>query len=165
MLTFATNFYSLLMKTLRTLMASLLLTLASSAMADDYQFLTVAQSNGETQFTVSNIQKITFDTANMNLQLKDGTTQSLPLSGLQKMFFTADGTNAIAAMGNTKSKISFQGGQLKADMAQGEKLSVYNMKGEQVLSATQSGTYDLSTLIKGVYIVKVGTETKKVVNK
>ncbi|MCR4603785.1 MAG: T9SS type A sorting domain-containing protein [Prevotella sp.] len=152
------------MKNIRTMIASLLLMIGSTAMADSYQYLTIAQSGGETSFTVNNIQKITFDTTNMILQLKDGTSQSLPLSGLQKMFF-ANGTNAIANMNEAKSTIQFKGGMLHADIAAGEKLTVYNMKGEQVLSANQSGTYDLTTFVKGVYIVKVGTEAKKVVNK
>jgi len=153
-----------IMKKFRTLMASLMLALASTALADNYQYLTITQDGGDTSFTVSNIQKITFDTTNMILQLMDGTSQSLPLSGLQKMFFS-DGANAIASMGEAKSTIQFKGGMLHADIARGEKLTVYNMKGEQVLSANQSGTYDLTTFVKGVYIVKVGAEAKKVVNK
>jgi len=152
------------MNLLRTFAASLLLTLGSSALADDYQYLTVTQTDGETQFTVSTIQRITFDATNMNLLLKDGSTQSLPLASLQKMFFAA-GTTSIAALGDMKSKFAFQGGMLRADMAAGEQLSVFNMKGEQVFTAKQSGTYDLTSLVKGVYIVKVGTETKKIVNK
>ena len=133
-------------------------------MADDYQYLTVAQGDGETSFTLNSIQKITFDATNMNLQMKDGTTQSLALNSLQKMFFT-EGATGIATLGDTKSKIQFAGGMLRVTMASGEKLTVYNMKGEQVFSANESGSYDLSMLVKGVYILKVGNQTKKVVNK
>jgi len=152
------------MKIIRTLMVSLMLAIGSTAQADNYQYLTITQDGGDTSFSVSNIQKITFDTTDMILQLKDGTTQSLPLSGLQKMFF-ANGTNAIANMSEAKSTIQFKGGMLHADLVGGERLTIYNMKGEQVLSASQSGTYDLTTFVKGVYIIKVGAEARKVVNK
>ena len=152
------------MSTLRTLLAAFVLTFSSIVMADDYQYLTVTQSDGDTSFTVSDIQKITFDTTNMNLHLKDGSTQSLPLVNLQKMFFTGT-ASGIASLGSTNSKIHFEGGVLRADMAAGESLTIFNMKGEPAMSANKSGIYDLGTLVKGVYIVKVGSETKKVVNK
>ena len=152
------------MTILRTFATSLLLAMSSWTMADDYQYLTVAEGDAETSFTVSSIQKITFDATNMILHMKDGTTQNLPLSDLHKMFFTESATD-IATLGNTKSKIQFAGGMLRADMAPGEKLTVYSMKGEQVFSANKSGSYDLSSLVKGVYIIRVGNVTKKVVNK
>lgn len=152
------------MKTLRTLVASLLLAVGTSAtLADDYQYLTIAQTDGETSYTVSSIQKITFDASNMVLHLTDGTEQSLPLSGLSKMFFSKEGTGI--GLTPMQSKMHFSGGVLRTNIAAGESLTIYNMKGEKVFSTNESGTFDLTTLTKGVYIVKVGTETKKVVNK
>ena len=152
------------MKKMRTLLLSALLALSTSALADDYQYLTVTQSTGgDRSFAVSNIQKITFDATNMVLHLSDGTTQSLALAGLSKMFFS-DGQTGIATR-QTASKMQFSDGVLRATVAPGELISIYNMKGEQVFSTNESGTFDLTTLIKGVYIVKVGNETRKVVNK
>jgi len=153
------------MKNFRALVTSVILTLGSLVgMADNYQFLTVSQADGETSFAVSSVQKITFDTSNMLLHLSDGTTQSLPLSGLQKMFFN-DGTVGISPITSMKSKIHFADGILRAEVTTGERIEVYNMKGEQVFSNNTSGTYDISHLTKGVYIVKVGHETKKVINR
>ncbi|MBR1414765.1 MAG: T9SS type A sorting domain-containing protein [Prevotella sp.] len=151
------------MKTLRTFLASALLALSATAMADEYQYLTVTETSGETNYAVSNIQKITFDSTYMVLHLSDGTTQQVPLSGLTKMFFS-DGQAGIATT-QMQSKIQFHNGILRADVASGESISVFNMKGEKVFSAHASGTYDLSTLTKGVYIIKVGQETRKVINK
>lgn len=151
------------MTTLRILTASLLLAISSAIMADDYQYLTVTQANGETSFAVSDIRKITFDATNMVLHLSDDTTQSLPLAGLSKMFFS-DGQTAIGTI-ETQSKMHFADGTLRATVAPGEAIALYNMRGEQVFSANHSGTYSLAALTKGVYIVKVGSETKKVVNK
>ena len=152
------------MTAIRTFVASLLLAIASIAMADNYQYLTVTQSGGETSFTVSDIQKITFDASNMVLHMTDGTTQTLPLASLQKMFFASE-SSAIEAVAQDKQKVRFGNGVLRADLQAGETVTLYNMKGEQVMRANESGTYDLSRLAKGVYIVKVGKETKKVVNK
>ena len=152
------------MKTLRNIIASVMLATASIAMADDYQYLTVSQNDGETSFKVSNIQKITFDNSDMVIQLTDGSTERLPLVSLSKMFFSEE-SSGIAAIGTTKSKIQFSNGMLRADIARGEAVVLYSMKGEKMFSANESGTYDLSGLTKGVYIIKVGTESRKVINK
>ena len=151
------------MKIIRTMMASLLLACCSAALADDYQYLTVRESGGETSFSVSKIQKITFDTANMVLHLTDGSRQELPLVGLQKMFF-GTGSSGLS-FSQVESRMEFSRGMLRATVGSGESIAVYNMKGVKVFSANESGSYDLSTLARGVYIIKVGNDTKKVVNK
>ena len=162
--TFAPNFQGM-MKTIRTLIASLLLIVGSvTAMADDYQYLTISGSGSENSFSVSKIQKITFEATNMVLVMTDGTEQRLPLAALEKMFF-ATSPSGIAMVSTTQSKMQFSGGMLRATVAPGETVSVYNMKGEKVFSANESGNYDLSGMSRGVYIIKVGNETRKVVNK
>ncbi len=153
------------MKTLRSLFAALLLTIIpTTSLADDYKYLTIAENGTETSYGVSSIQKITFDASDMVLHLTDGTTQRLPLANLTRMFFSETSSGIIATT-QPQSKMHFEGGVLRADIVQGETIAVYNMRGERVLAANRSGSYDLSTLVKGVYIVKVGTETRKVVNK
>ena len=153
------------MRKFRTFTVSLLLALGGlAANADDYQFLTVVQSGGEVSYSVSSISKITFDATNMIFHLADGNEQTIPLQGLSKMFFTGD-PSAIAAVTETASKIQFADGMLRAVVASGEHLTLYNMKGEQVFSSNETGTFDLKNLMKGVYIVKVGRETKKVMNR
>lgn len=154
-----------MMKTFRTLIAALLLATGSiTALADDYQYLTISGSGSENSFSVSKIQKITFEASNMVLVMTDGTEQRLPLAGLEKMFF-ATSPSGIATISTTQSKMQFSDGVLRATVAAGETIAVYNMKGEKVFSANDSGSYDLSNLQRGVYIVKVGSETRKVVNK
>ena len=138
-----------MMKTFRTLIAALLLATGSiTALADDYQYLTISGSGSENSFSVSKIQKITFEASNMVLVMTDGTEQRLPLAGLEKMFF-ATSPSGIATISTTQSKMQFSDGVLRATVAAGETIAVY----------------DLSNLQRGVYIIKVGTETRKVVNK
>ncbi len=152
------------MNKIRTFLASLLLTCCTVALADNFQYLTVSESDGETSYAVSDIRKITFDGMYMNMELKDGTIQTLPLADLSKMFFSQESTG-MATITPMKSRIQFAGGVLRATVEAGERIVVYNMKGVQVFSANESGQYDLSGLARGVYIIKVGTDTKKVINK
>ena len=162
--TFAPNFKQM-MKTIRTLLALLLLTIGCvTASADDYQYLTISGSGSENSFSVSKIQKITFEATNMVLTMTDGSEQRLPLAGLEKMFFAAT-PSGIAVVNTAQSKMQFSGGMLRATVAPGEAITVYSMKGEKVFSANESGSFDLSGLSRGIYIVKVGNETRKVMNK
>ena len=100
----------------------------------------------------------------MILKLTNGTTQRLPLSGLSKMFFTAD-PSGITTVEGAKSKIDINGGVLRANVAEGERITIYNLKGEAVYTSNADATVDLKTLVKGVYIVKVGQEAIKVMNR
>ena len=153
------------MNTVRTFLASLCFVMCSaSALADSYQYLTVSGSGSETSFSVSSIKKITFDATDMVLHLSDGTEQRLALSGLEKMFF-AGSPSAIAAVSNSEPKTHFAGGVLRATLEPGETVMLFNMKGEKVFSANESGSFDLGGLSRGVYIVKVGKETRKIINK
>ena len=95
----------------------------------------------------------------LHIALPEGyEAQIRPRSGLAL-------NSGIAEVETTKSKIQFSDGMLRATVAPGESLTLYNMKGEQVFSSSETGTFDLKTLTKGVYIVKVGKETRKVINK
>ena len=152
------------MKILRNLFAYLLLMVSSVVLADDYAYLTVVQTGAQTNFSINNIKNITFDANYMLLNLNDDTQQKLPLSELSKMFFSQE-SSGIASLTTMKSKIRFAGGILRATVEAGERIAIYNMKGERVFSANESGSYDLSGYARGVYIIKVGAETKKVINK
>jgi hypothetical protein len=150
------------MNKLRTLLASILFLIGiASSWADDYKYLTIAQNNGETTIDVTSIVKITFDDTNMVIHLSDGNTQTMLLSDLQRMFFS----NTTGIMSITQSKMHFSGGVLRAEIATGEYMEIFDMRGRKVFSANQSGSFDLTTLTKGIYIVKVGNETRKVVNR
>lgn len=152
------------MKFFRTIIASAMLAVCSVAMADDYKYLTIGQYDGESSYSVSSIQKITFDTSNMILHLTDGTTASLPLSSLSKMFFSATSSD-IATVGAARSDVQFSHGMLRADISRGESVSVYNMSGHKVFSTNESGIFDLSNLSRGVYIIRVGDDSRKVINR
>jgi hypothetical protein len=152
------------MKSIKTIIAAVLLACSTNAIADNYTYLTISGTDNETNFAVSDIQTITFDNTDMILKLTNGTTQRLPLSGLSKMFFTAD-PSGITTVEGAKSKIDINGGVLRANVAEGERITIYNLKGEAVYTSNADATVDLKTLVKGVYIVKVGQEAIKVMNR
>ena len=155
------------MKTIKTLIMAAMMAVGTTAMADDYAYLTVNQESGETSFAISNISKITFDATNMIVALSDGTTQELPLAGLNKMFFTAESTG-IATATNKQSQIRLIDGTLHVSAPRGAVVTLYNIEGKTVRTVTSQGDdtqLNVNGLTKGVYIVKVGTETKKIMNK
>jgi len=152
------------MKAFRNIFMAAMLAFTTQAVADDFAYLTVSQDNGSSSFQVSQISKITFDASNMVLHLSDGTTQQLPLASLSKMFFSAS-AQGIATISAASEKIHFDGGQLRLDIGSGEQAVIYNLKGQQLFTATTSTEYNLNTLPKGVYIVRVGNQTKKVMNR
>ncbi len=134
----------------------------SAASADNFQYLTVSTQDSETSYELSQISKITFSEANMILTLSNGTTQELPLAQLQKMFFSDD-ASSIASMGSAKSKVTMNGGTVYIDVADGERVTIYNIGGTELLSTTS--TMSTSSLPRGVYIIRMGNETKKLLNK
>ena len=151
------------MKLFRIIIVAAMMAFTTQAVADNYAYLTIGQTDGVANFKVSQISKITFDTSNMVLHLSDGTTQQLPLVSLSKMFFS-DSAQGIATISAASDKISFDGGQLRLEIGAGEQAVIYNMKGQPLFTAKTSTEYNLNQLPKGVYIVRIGSQTKKVMN-
>lgn len=155
------------MITFRNFITCLLLTVSSVVLADDYAYLTIVQTNEATHFEVGNINKITFDETDMILHLTNGTEQKLPLKTLSKMFFSADPTN-ISTLDNEKSNFTVRDGKLYVDNLKGDYINIYDLSGKVIRSVkaqdAQKGI-KLDGMIKGTYIVKAGTETKKFTSK
>jgi hypothetical protein len=145
-------------------MMAAMLTLGMNAMADNYAYLTVGQDEGETSVEVSQVDKITFDASNMVIHLSDGNEQSLPLGSLSRMFFS-ETSQGIFALQTSRDKIKYEDGCLRLQLADGERAVIYNMKGEMVYTTNRSTEVTLDNLHKGVYIVRVGNETKKIMSR
>ncbi|MBR1484901.1 MAG: T9SS type A sorting domain-containing protein [Prevotella sp.] len=155
------------MKTIKTLLMAALLAAGTTAMADDYAYLTVNQDSGDASFAVSTISKITFDATNMIVTLSDGTTQELPLAGLSKMFFTSEPTG-IDAVSQGQSQIRLADGALHVSAPKGARITLYNMEGKVLRTVTATGDdtqVSVNGLPQGVYIVKVGSQAKKIMNR
>ena len=146
-------------------MMAVMLAVGMNAMADNYAYLTVGQDGGETSIEVSQISKITFDASNMIVHLSNGSQQELPLSSLSRMFFSETASQGISLMQAGQEKIKYEGGSLRLLLADGEKATIYNMKGEAVYTTNRSSEVTLDNLHKGIYIVRVGNETKKIMSR
>ena len=151
---------------MRKLMFVLVMMMTTAVMADNYSYLTVSSSAGNTSYEVSNISKITFDESNMILWSGNEKLGELPLSTLERMSFSGEGMGISASGLKTKSTI--QNGVLRVVAPEGSRVTLYNMKGEvvkEVTATAQETEMNLSGLRKGVYIVKVGDRAQKFMNK
>lgn len=156
------------MTKLKNILMAALLTMSTAAMADNYAYLTVDDTNGENSFSLNEIKKITFDTANMIITMTNGSTTQLPLASLNKMFFSETGITGIAAQKQGSSQVKLIDGVIHVNAPAGSVITLFNMGGQAVrtmTSATDDTQINVSSLTKGVYIVKVGNLTKKVMNK
>ncbi len=145
----------------------LLLATSSVASADELGYLSIVQTEGQTDFSVSKIKNITFDKTNMLVNLTDGAQQKLPLSGLTKMFFSATPTG-VQSIGTSRSAFTVREGVLHVKNASGTHVAIYDMNGNTVREVTLRASeteVNLSGLTKGAYIVRVGDQAKKIVNK
>lgn len=152
------------MKKLLSALLTFMFLFTTASRADEYTYLTVTQGEGTSDFQISQIEKISFDQADMIVTLANGSEERLPLSGVSKMFFS-DGKQSIAKVNTDGSKIRLEDGVLKVQVEEGEMVRLYNLKGEEILSAKQSIAYDIRHLTKGVYIVRVGNESKKLMTR
>jgi hypothetical protein len=115
-----------------TLIITLLATLALSASAGDYDYLTVQKSDGvEQSFTALGV-KITFSGSNM-VVTQNGTSTTFALSDLGKMYFSAEPTG-IEVVETAADKV--------------QNTAVYDLQGRKVADA-----YRNAQLPKGIYII------------
>lgn len=156
------------MKKIRTLLLSMFLAIGTSAIADNYSYLTIDKNDGETSFSLSEIKKITFEGSNMIITMTDGSTQQLPLASLNKMFFSETGLTAINPANKTNEQIQLIDGIIHVNAPAGSMVTLYAINGQMVknIAATGEDTQiNVSNMTKGIYIVKVGKQAKKIMNK
>lgn len=137
------------------------------ALADGYAYLTVSGDNGTQSFDIASVKHITFDSSNMVVSLIDESVQTVPLAGLERMFFSS--TNGMTTLASTKrGDFRVEGGVLKVRATGGAPVTLYNMKGmvvREVLTGEEDVDISLSGLNKGVYVVRVGRAARKIMNK
>ena len=151
---------------IRNLFLTLAMTVSLTAAADDYAYLRVDGTDGENVFTVSQIDRITFDNQNMVLTLTDGTQNTLPLASLSRMFFTQSSETGISLVRNGGFRI--ENGVLYIDSKSGSQVTLYNIGGQVVRQFTTNADkaeLNIGGLKQGVYIIKVNGQTQKFMHK
>lgn len=150
----------------------MLLCFAVSAMqsvkADEYYYLTLKQGNVEESVTLSALKKITFQSGKLMATEISGLQRSYDLKTLNKMYFTSQPT-AIEGVGNDASfalsydpmaqVIRVSGAAVAMD------LKIYSLSGALLRSVTVgdgNSTIGISSLSRGIYVVKVNGRTLKI---
>ena len=122
----------------RTLFTLMVTALAVPCLADDVPALTIKTTEAENTIALSSIAKVTYTDTAMVIFLKDSSTQTFDMDHITAMTFTA-------------TDVATQIGTLKEDAAVGT--AVYTLGGVRT-----NGTNK-----KGLYIIKLGKDFKKVV--
>ncbi len=97
----------------------------------------------------------------------DGLTVSYPLTELHKFTFGSEATS-IETASLPDGRMQMQEGQLcLSGFRAGEKVSIYSIGGQNVLNATVesdgTATLFIGSLATGVYVVKAGSVTHKII--
>lgn len=150
---------------LRTCAVGLTL-LATTLSKADYTSLTVKENSGTwTSFGLENL-KVTFGNDNIKVSCKE-LTQTFTLSDVYSLSLT-DLPTAIQEAKQMRTVVSLQGSTIRLNAEVGTLAQVYDAMGKLYSTARigQQGTpIFIGNLEPGIYIVKAGKETHKVLVK
>ena len=145
------------MKKLKLFTMACLLSVAFTAQAGNVQTLVI---NGEKVEKV--VARITFEGDNVVLTFSDQTAQTADMENV-KLSFTPEDLTAIGTIRNAVNKtFSIEG------LEPGTEIIIYNTDGKQVLTARASEdltTLKMSSLKKGVYLMKAGKQVVKFIKR
>lgn len=131
------------------------------AIADDYNYLTVAYNQVEKSITLGTVRKITFSDTNVIVTTTEGD-YSFALSEMEKMTFTADPT-AIQRLPEQTGNLRYENGKLTSLKA--GTLRIYNASGALIHLGSvtdKGGIIDLNSLPAGLYIISQGDQAIKI---
>ncbi len=154
------------MKQIRLLLAAIMLSLAAAVQADEYACLDIQHDGGTTTYEVSAVGWISFSAGNMVLHLQSGDEVELSLDQLYRLSFSPEGQATVNTMtDHSRATFSMEGGQLRISGCDGQRVTVFTAGGRAVFSETCNGEQtlvNLSGLRRGMYIVSVGRQARKV---
>lgn len=139
--------------------------------ADDYSYLTIQKNNtgnDESSVALSSLSKITFSNGAMSLYDASGNRLGIyTLSDLNLMYFSNSAT-AVESLSVNSESVVLQNGILKINSSAGSKISLFQSSGALVKSLSASDAeseINMSSLPKGIYLLKVNDQVTKVLNK
>lgn len=127
---------------------------AISATAQTYNYLTLQKTDGEEKsLTISGL-KITFSDGNL-VATNSTSSATIPLSQMQKMYFSSKATGIeSAATSPSEINASIVNGRLQLNVPEGSQVQIYSIDGRKMSAE--------STFTKGVYVVRVGNQSIKI---
>lgn len=139
------------------LLLLLVMSLSSPLFATDELY--VRQSaDDDALFRISDIKEITFPSGQVVITMVDGSSKSYPSSTFVSLRFNGNiGSGVENAM--VEDAISFDGVVVKSSQ---DGIAVYSTDG-RLVAASQGAEVNVSSLASGIYIVKSGSLTSKIV--
>ena len=142
--------------------------LCANAQSNMYIYM----NNGDSEETIAltDIDKITFEGANMVITPKEGSQKTIALTAIKDFKFTPNSTTSLLTLQKEAvvgPEISVKSGIIKVegwDTSRTATLSVYSVGGQQMLSISEwkGADIDINTLPKGVYVIKIENQTTKI---
>lgn len=131
------------------------------------QALNIANTDGSVKSVkLTDLKKINFSGSNMVLSLQSGTSESVLISGINKMYFSLYtslnnlfGSSTLAAYPNPAIDIiSFK------NIADTQTvITIFNLTGSKICDLPISNnSVNIASLEKGIYLIKVGTQIVKI---
>ena len=132
------------------------------------QSLVISDSDNDekVELEVAGLVDLSASDSTITVRYSDGRNESYQVESIGKLDFTdATGVDMVSAM---DGRIAYSGstGLLIVANAEEKHLFIYNLGGSQVLEriiSSQLETIDLSSLAKGVYLLKLDGKTIKIV--
>lgn len=136
-------------------LALLAVSATCGAYAQSYDYLTFQQTDGTEKALPAVGTKITF--ADGQLVATNGTeTLTYSVADVQKMFFAAAASGIASAEVGSSISATIVDGQLKVNAPTGTAVALYNAEGRRISTSAR--------LDKGLYVVRVGNETLKLLS-
>lgn len=153
-------------KNLRLLFVCLCALPALSGWAQDYRYLTIQTTDGTESSHALDGLVLTFDAGNL-LAARGGSQTTYAVSTLDKMFLSSAPT-AIRSAETGRTAVSLDRATLTIKAPAGTQARVFDSTGRMVMSTrigTNGTAMSLGNLTPGIYIVKAGNQTSKILVK
>ncbi|MBQ9076766.1 MAG: T9SS type A sorting domain-containing protein [Muribaculaceae bacterium] len=146
---------------MRCLIVTISLFVAMASFAADN--LIVRQKSGDTAVALSSVKEITFPAeGGVKISMSDGSSQVYAHENLYSLRFNGEVSGVSTAdIANEEGGIVYDGSTVSV-AGENTKISVYSLDGSQIVKGV-SPCVDVTHLPSGVYIVKAGCQTAKIV--
>lgn len=133
----------------------------------DGQSIVINENEGSpVEISVDGLRSITFDEGRMVATYNDGTTESYVMSEISRLDFEESSGVRMVSLMEGRVSYSASTGLLVVGNAEGSSLSVMDLGGTVVMEQELESpveTVDLSSLQKGVYLLRLDSKTIKIV--
>lgn len=128
--------------------------------------------NTQQAYNLSDIQKLTFSDTNLVVNVIDGTTPTLAKSEVKSIVFNNENSGIGEDLADETKVIVFPNPSsdfiyVETNKEEASEITIYNTQGQLVIRAKMPSGYpiNISSLVAGVYVLKVENQTIKLLKK